>query len=256
MSYTPDRDLPTPERRLSTGGLSPVRVTEKCVVERAPSHHDPSVACYTAWMRQEILKVPAGWSASNFPIADTPSERSFQIYVTTAQAANLDYVQAPAREFQQELCKDHGVGGRDTTARIDVWAKLFAANTSEQARIDSCKAHILAEIAARETLGVNDFHVSAFRRYNQLERVLLIMDSPEEPWNQGEGGFLAVYWDRPSIHQEMPGETWIEDEGGLLSMFMNRDSSSRQMPERSGTRTERYTRAELGTLLEDLTNFF
>lgn len=255
MSHAPDRRQPTPERRLSTGGLPPICVTEQCVVERAPSHHDPSVPCYTAWMRQEILKVPAGWSASNFSIADTPSERSFQIYITTPQAANIDYVQALAREFQEELCKDHRVGGRDTTARIDVWAKLFAADTSEQTKIDSCKAHILAEIAARETSGANGFHVSAFCRYDRWERFLLIMDSPEESWNQGEGGFLAVYW-RPSIPREMPDEAWIEDEGGLLSMFSNRDSSSRQVPERPGTRTERYTREELGTLLEDSTNFF
>ncbi|KAJ4990211.1 hypothetical protein SVAN01_04302 [Stagonosporopsis vannaccii] len=256
MSHTPDRRQPTSERRLSTGGLPPIRVTEQCVVEGAPSHHDPSIVCYTAWMRQEILKVPVGWSASNFSIADTPSKRSFQIYVTTPQAANLHYVQALAREFQEELCKDHRVGGRDTTARIDVWAKPFAANTSEQTKINSCKAHSLAEIAARETLKVSSFYVSAFRRYNQWERFLLIMDSPEESWNQGEGGFLAVYWDCPSIPREMPDETWIEDEGGLLSMFSNRDSSSRQVPERPGTRTERYTREEMGTLLEDLTNFF
>lgn len=190
MSHAPDRRQPTPERRLSTGGLPPICITEQCVVERAPSHHDPSVPCYTAWMRQEILKAPAGWSASNFSIVDTPSERSFQIYITTPQAANIDYVQALAREFQEELCKDHRVGGRDTTARIDVWAKLFAADTSEQTKIDSCKAHILAEIAARETSGANGFHVSAFCRYDRWERFLLIMDSPEESWNQGEGASL------------------------------------------------------------------
>lgn len=207
-------------------------------------------------MRQEILKVPAGWSASHFPIADTPSKRSFQIYITTPQAANLDHVQALAREFQEELCKDHGVGGRDTTARIDVWAKLFAADTSEQTKINSCKAHVLAEIAARETLGVDSFHVSAFCRYDRWERFLLIMDSPEESWNQGEGGFLAVYWDHPLIPRETPDGTWIEDEGGLLGMFSHRESSSREVPERPGTRTERYTREELGTLLENLTNFF
>lgn len=207
-------------------------------------------------MRQEIEKVPAGWSAPDFSIADTPSKRSFQIYVTTPQAASLDHIQALAREFQEELCKDHKVGGRDTTARIDVWAKPLAADTSEQTKIDLCKTHILAEIAARETLGVNTFHVSALRRYNQWERFIIIVDSPEESWNQGEGGFLAVYWDRPSIPPEMSSETWIEDEGGLLSMFSSRDLSSRQVSERPGTRTERYTHEELGAFLGDLTNFF
>ncbi|KAJ8114684.1 hypothetical protein OPT61_g3502 [Boeremia exigua] len=256
MSHTPERRTPTPERRLSTGGLPPIRITEQCIVDRAPSHHDPRVTCHTAWNRQSILTVPSGWSASDFSIADTPSTRSFQIYVTTPQAADSEYVRALAREFQDELCRGHGVGGRDTSARVDVWAMPFADGVSEQTRIDACKKHILGEIAAREALGVSGFHVSAFCRYERWERFLLIVDEPEEAWDQGEGGFLAVYWDCPLIPREVPDEAWDEDEGGLLGVLANRDLSSRQLPERPGIRTERYTREQLGALLEDLTNYF
>lgn len=219
-----------PERRLSTGGLPPIRVREQCVVEKVPSHHDPSVPCYTAWMREEIVKVPEGWLASNFTIANERPQRSFQIYDTRPQAVNSIYLQTLAKEFQTELCKDHGVDGRDQTARIDVCAKPFAADVSEETKIDTCKAHILAEIAARETSGNNGFHISELCIRDRWKRFLLIMDQPEEPWNEDEAGFLAVYWDRHSSHQGMP-------EG----------------PE---TCTRHYTREELGTLLEDLTNFF
>jgi hypothetical protein len=173
-------------------------------------------------MREEIVKVPEGWSASDFTIANERPQRSFQIYNTTPQAANLDRLQALARELQTELCEDHGVGGRDQTARIDVWAMPFAANESEETRINTCKAHILAEITARKTSGDDSFHISEFSSHNQLKRFLLIMDQPEESWDQDKAGFLAVHWDHHSG------------------------------PE---TRTRRYTRKELGMLLEDLTNF-
>lgn len=212
-----------PERRPSTGGLPPIKVHEQCVVEQVPSYHDPSTPCYTAWIREEIVKVPEGWSASDFTIANERPQRSIQIYNTTPQAANPDRLQTLAWEFQTELCKDHGVGGRDQTARIDVWAKPFTAEDSEETKINTCKAHILAEITARETLGDDSFHISKFSSHDQWKRFLLIMDQPEESWDRDEAGFLAVYWDHHSG------------------------------PE---TRTRRCTRKELGTLLEHLTNFF
>lgn len=211
------------ERRLSTGGLPPIRVNEQCVVEKVPSYYDLSIPCYTAWIREEIVKVPEGWSASDFTIANERPQRSFQIYDTTPQAANLDHLQALAREFQIELCKDHGVGGRDQTARIDVWAKPFTANESEGTKVNACKAHILAEMIARETSGDDSFHISKLSSHNQWKRFLLITDQSEESWDRDEGGFLAVYWDHHSS---------------------------------SETRTRRCTRKELGMLLEDLTNFF
>lgn len=68
-------------------------------------------------------------------------------------------------------------------------------------------------------------------------------------------GFLAVYWNHPSIPQEMLDETWIEYKRELLGLFLNCNSISQQVSERPGTRMESYTREELGTLLENLTNF-
>jgi hypothetical protein len=174
-------------------------------------------------MREEIVKVPEGWSASDFTIASERPSRSFQIYNTTPQAASLDRLQALAKELQTELCKDHGVGGRDQTARVDVWAMPFPANASEETIINACKAHSLAESTARESAGDDGFHVSGFDGHGQWKRFLLIMDQPEESWDQNEEGFLAVYWEHHSG------------------------------PE---TRTRRCTRSELGVLLEDLTNFF
>jgi hypothetical protein len=184
-------------------------------------------------MRGETVKVPEGWSAFDFTIANERPQRSFQIYDTTPQAASLYHLQTLAEEFQTELRKDHGVGGRDQTARIDVWAKPFAADAPEETKIDTCKAHILAEIDAREASGDNGFHVSELCSHDRWKRFLLMIDLPEESWNEDEGGFLAVYWDRHLSYQEMP-----------------------ETPETRETRTRRFTREDLGTLLEDLTNFF
>lgn len=64
-------------------------------------------------MREKIVEVPERWSASNLTIANERLQRSFQIYNTAPQAANPDHLQTLAEEFQKELCKDHGVGGRD-----------------------------------------------------------------------------------------------------------------------------------------------
>lgn len=75
---------------------------------------------------------------------------------------------------------------------MDVWAKLFAADASEETKIDKCKAHVLAEIAARKILGGIGFHVSKLCSYDRWKRFLLIVDRPKEFWKEDEAGFLAV----------------------------------------------------------------
>lgn len=167
--------------------------------------------------------MPEGWSASDFTIANERPTRSFQIYNTTPLANDPERLQNLAREFQAVLREDHGVGGRDQTARVDVWGMPFKAGESEEAKVNSCVAHLLAEGAARESLGDDGFAISEFPGHHQWKRFLLIMDQPEESWEREGEGFLAVYWD--------------SDSG----------------PE---TRTRRCTRKELGVLLEDMTNFF
>ena len=225
----------SPERRLSTGGLPPIQVREECVVEEGPSYHDASVSCYTAWIREEIVKVPEGWCASDFAIANERPQRSFQIYDTTPRAAeDLERLENLAREFQIELGREHGVGGRDQTARIDVWGMPmpmpFAADEDgdggEERKIEVCKKHLLAEVAARERVGDEGFLVSEFEGCGEWRRFLLIMDRQGDFWDWDGGeerAFLAVYWG----YRE-----------GLE------------------TRTQRCSWKEAGVLLEDLTNFF
>ncbi|KAJ8118443.1 hypothetical protein OPT61_g584 [Boeremia exigua] len=224
-----------PERRLSTGGLPPVKVSRKHVVEKAPSHD--STPCFTAWLRDEIMEVPHGWSASEFTIADKRPQRSLQIYDTTPQAADAKHLQTLAKAFHEELCKDHGVGGRDKTARIDVWGLPLATDVSEEERIAKCKAHLLAEIAARENSGDDNCYISELSGHDQWSRSIIIIGRPEGSWDEDEGGFLAVYWDRHSQYQEMLVHAYGPDH---------------QQPD---VRVLRHTREELGTLLEDLTNF-
>ena len=215
----------TPERRLSTGGLPPIRVHSQCIVEKAPSHHSPSTPCYTAWIREEIMKVPDGWCASDFAIANERPQRSFQIYDTTPRAAeDLERLENLAREFQIELGREHGVGGRDQTVRVDVWGMPFAADEGgEERKIEVCKKHLLAEVAARERVGDEGFRVEEFEGCGEWRGFLLIMDQPEEAWDGDGAGFLAVYWG----YRE-----------GLE------------------TRKQRCNWKEVGVLLEDLTNFF
>jgi hypothetical protein len=225
-----------PGRRLSTGGLPPIKIREQYLVEEAASHD--STPCYTAWVREEIVQVPYGWSASDFDVANQHPQWSLQIYDTTPQAADPDRLKTLAETLHKETRKERGVGGRDQPDRIDVWGMPFAVDASDEERIAKCKAHILAEIAARETSAHNDFHVPELRSHHHWNRAILIIDQPEESWNQNEGGFLAVYWD---LHPS------------YLETLAQAHGESRQGPETSAFR---YTRDDLGQLLGRLRSFF
>jgi hypothetical protein len=225
-----------PERRLSIGGLPPIKIREHYLVEEVSSHDN--TPCYTAWVREEIVQVPQGWSASDFDIANERPQRSVQIYDTTPQAADLDHLKTLAKTFHKETRKERGAGGRDRPDRIDVWGMPFAADASEEERIAKCKAHILAEIAARETSGDKDFHVPELRSHYQWNRAILIIDQPRKSWNEDEGGFLAVYWDLHLSYLEILAQAYGEDY---------------EEPETSAFR---YTRDELGQLLGELRSFF
>jgi len=115
---------------------------------------------------------------------------------------------------------------------------LFAADASEEERIAKCKAHILANIAARETSGDDHFYVPELRSHDQWNRAILIINQPENSWNEDEGGFLAVYWDLDPGYLEILAQAYGEDY---------------QEPETSAFR---YTRDELGRLLGRLRSFF
>ncbi|KAF2445313.1 hypothetical protein P171DRAFT_432008 [Karstenula rhodostoma CBS 690.94] len=225
-----------PEIRLSTGGLPPIKIHEEYLVEEALSYD--STCCYTAWVREEIVQVPEGWSASDFNIANERPQWSIQIYDTTLQAADPGHLKTLAKTFHEETRTEREVGGRGQRDRIDVWGVPFAAGASVEERIAKCKAHMLAEITARETSGDDDFHVSELHGHYQWNRAILIIDRPERSWNEDEGGFLVVYWD---LHPS------------YLKMFTRAYAEDTQEPELSAIR---YTRNELGNLLGNLRSFF
>jgi hypothetical protein len=221
-----------PERRLSTGGLPPVQIREHYVVEEVPSHD--STPCYTAWVRQEIVKVPQGWSASDFgSIPNERPSRSFQVYDTRPQAVDPDHLKSLAETLHRET---HEELGEDN--RIDVWGMPFAVDTSEEEKIAKCKAHILAEIAARETAGDVSFQVPRLRGHYHWNRAILIIDQPEQSWNEDGGGFLAVYWDTHPEFQQRLEKVYGKEH---------------QEPETSASRS---TRDGLGNLLLNLWSFF
>ncbi|KAJ4308971.1 hypothetical protein N0V94_009138 [Neodidymelliopsis sp. IMI 364377] len=225
-----------PERRLSTGGLPPIKICEQYVIEEAPSHD--GTPCYTAWVREEIVQVPHGWSASDFDIANKRPQWSLQIYDTTSQAVNPDHLKSLVETFHKETRKEHGIIGRNQPTRIDIWGMPFTTDTIEEEKIAKCKAHILAEIAARETSGDDDFHVPELCSHHHWKRAILIVDQSEESWNEIEGGFLAVYWSPHPSYVEMLAQAYSE---------------GYREPETSAIR---YTRDELGQLLERLRSFF
>jgi hypothetical protein len=220
-----------PERRLSTGGLPPIKIREQYVVEQVLSHD--STPCYTAWVRQEIVQVPQGWSVSGFDIANQRPSWSFQIYDTMSQAADPDRLKSLAerlhRKTREELEGDH---------RIDVWGMPFAADVSEQERIAKCKAHILSEIVVRETAKDDNYQVPRLCSHYHWNRAILIIDQLEHSWNEDGGGFLVVYWDSQPKFQEMLKEAYGEEH---------------QEPEMSASRS---TLDELGNLLANLRSFF
>lgn len=225
-----------PERRLSTGGLPPIKLREHYVVEKASSHD--STPCYTAWVRDEIVQVPRGWSASDFTIQDEHPQMSIQIYDTRPQAANPEHLKTLAETFHKETREEREAGGREQPDRIDAWGMPFAAEASEKEKIDKCKSHNMAEIAAKEASGDGNFHIPALRGHYQWRRAILIIDRPKEAWNEGEGGFLVVYWDIHPDYLDMLAEEYGEDY---------------QEPE---TSVIRFTRDEMGPLLMNLRSYF
>lgn len=225
-----------PERRPSTGGLPPIKIREQYVVEEISC--SDNTPCYTAWVRKEMVQVPQGWSASDFHIASERPQLSFQIYDTTPQAVDRGHLKRLAETLHKETREERGFGGRDQSDRIDVWGMPFAADVSEEEKIAKCKAHILAQIAARETFENDGFRVPELQGHYHWKRVILIIDQPEESWNEDKGGFLAVYWDLYPSYLEMLAQAHGEG-------YSEPDTSA-----------FRYTRDELGQELGSLRSFF
>jgi hypothetical protein len=219
----------TPTRRLSTGGLPPIKIREQYVIEEAPSHDN--ICCFTAWIRKEIVKIPEGWSHSDYPDYGNRTEWSIQIYDTTPQSDNPNHLKALAETLHRETREEREGHGRGEPDRIDVWGMPLAVDISDEGRIAKCKSHHLAEIASRKALNIVDFHIPVRPNW-MYERAIIIIDRPEALWDKDEGGFLAVYWDMiPSVREQFRAE-YGEDH------------------RKFEVKVSRYTRAELGEALK------
>ncbi|PVH98060.1 hypothetical protein DM02DRAFT_61357 [Periconia macrospinosa] len=188
------------ERRLSTGGKPPVRIRQRYMVERVPSHD--STPCFTAWPCNEILQIPQGWSASDFTTDNERPQRSIQIYDTTPGADNLDHLKHLVETLHSETDEERQVQDRGRPNRLDLWGMPLPSDTNTQTRIEKCIAHMSAEIAWRNTVENFEFEISPICSRDKWGRALLIIDRPEERWSQDDGGFVAVFWDA--------NETWSE----------------------------------------------
>lgn len=224
------------ERSPSTGGLPPVKIREQYIVEQVPSHD--STPCYTAWVRKEIVQVPQGWTTSDFNITNERPQWSVQIYDTTPQSADTNHLKTLAETLHEETREERDSDGRGQPDRIDVWGMPFSADAPEEDRIAKCKAHILAQIATRETSRDGEFHVPELRSHDLWKRAIIIIDQPKESWNENEGGFLAVYWEHHPSYLKMLAQAYGED---------HREPDTRAL---------RYTRDELGQVLGGLTISF
>lgn len=221
-----------PTRRPSTGGLPPVKTREQYAVEEAPSQN--STPCFTAWVREEIVEIPAGWSASDFEIFDKRPEWSLQIYDTTPQSDNPEHLKALAEALHRETREEREVNGRAKPDRIDVWGMPLSTDASDEERMAKCKAHVLAEISWRDATGSTEFHIPRLNVREKWQRGIIIIDRPEGLWDEDEGGFLAVYWD---IHPK------------YIELLAREYGEGHKEPE---TSMIRYTRAELGQVLANL----
>ncbi|KAF6809528.1 hypothetical protein CPLU01_15484 [Colletotrichum plurivorum] len=216
-----------PARRPSTGGLPPIRIKTRLVVEDAPSHDE--TPCVTVWEHVEIDAVPRGWSLSDFPERGRRPQWALQFYDTTPGSDDPDRLRALAERLFNDTREAREVGGRAEPDRIDVWGLPLADGTADAERVARCRAHATEAMVFRNSGQVRGFRIPEFGTWINWRRAIIIVDRPEALWDEGEGGFLEAYWDlQPleSIRQEygedyVPAEervvraTW-EELGGVL----------------------------------------
>ncbi|KAK7989990.1 hypothetical protein PG989_010305 [Apiospora arundinis] len=195
----------TPPRRLSTGGQPPTRIFEHYVVEQVPSRDDRT-PCFTAWLREEIADgCRTTWNDEPIRVADTRPKFSIQVYETTPLPPSSQgngscngveqHLKALAQALHAETREERdGPPGGDRD-RIDVWSLPLPADLSDEEKLATCKAHLLAEIAARDAGDITGFPIERVHDYHKWGRALYIIDRPPALWNEGEGGILELLWD-------------------------------------------------------------
>ncbi|KAI1365679.1 hypothetical protein F5Y08DRAFT_303377 [Xylaria arbuscula] len=231
-----------PTRRLSTGGKPPIKVRFHYVVEEAPSH-DVQTPCMTAWEKEEIVAYPKGWPEWDYEVGDTRPMWSIQVYDTTPHSDNREHLGALVEMLHRDTKEVRYASGRDERDRVDVWGMPLPIDMPDEERVARCKAHMQAEIVARECAPAGtayDFHIPQLSTINMWKRGLVIIDRQQEQWNDGEGGFLVVKW---GVHP-----SYIE--------MMNREISLPGDPPYTGPESEmhfwRETQTDLGSSLMDL----
>ncbi|KAK8132254.1 hypothetical protein PG999_000427 [Apiospora kogelbergensis] len=190
----------TPPRRLSTGGQPPIKFLLHYVVEQVPSRNGRT-PCFTAWLREELASGQiTTWNDEPIRVEDTRPEFAIQVYDTTTppsqdSGGDVDQrLQALAKALHAETRGEReGPPGRDRD-RIDVWGLPLSADLSDEERIATCKAHLLAEIAARDG-GETEFPIERIGNSFTFGRALYIIDRPPSRWDEGEGGILELLWD-------------------------------------------------------------
>ncbi|KAI9149623.1 hypothetical protein HJFPF1_11678 [Paramyrothecium foliicola] len=187
-----ESNMPIPTRRPSTGGLPPIKCRAHYVVEEAPSHDN--TPCFTAWMRDEIVNVPQGWSTSDFSIRDRPPPWSIQIYDTTPHADNPSHLKDLAESIHRETREQREAYCRGLPDRIDVFGLPLAANRSDEEIIETCKTHASAEITSRNSENA-EYRIPPLKVNWQWHWAIIIIDRPQRLWDEDEGGFLVIHWD-------------------------------------------------------------
>ncbi|KAF2644054.1 hypothetical protein P280DRAFT_537718 [Massarina eburnea CBS 473.64] len=133
-------------RRPLTGGLPLTKFRHHYIVEEAPSHD--STLCFTACIREDVVKIPEGWS-SDFIIPNRRPQWSIQIYDTTPQSGNPEHLITLAEMLHSETREDREAWGRGEPDSVDIWGMPLTTDASDEERIAKCKAHVLAEITSR-----------------------------------------------------------------------------------------------------------
>lgn len=217
----------TPTRRVSTGGKAPRKALLRYVIEEVPGHDN--TPCFTAWQRAERLPIPEEYarspldSDSDDDTGHTRPQVSLQIYDTTPLSDNPDHLKTLVERVHKETFRARWRIGFEFHDRIDLWGMPLAADASTDERITKCREHACAEIASRERAD-DVFHISRlinhvdWPRSEGWHRAIIIIDRPQELWNENEGGFLVVYWDLSDEHSattlgEFEGLQSGQDEG-------------------------------------------
>ncbi|KAI2606212.1 uncharacterized protein GGS25DRAFT_500149 [Hypoxylon fragiforme] len=201
-------------------------ITPGTIVERAPNH-DPNNYCFTAWEYLEPAEDDTdddtddgtnhGATPKN-PI--TRHKWSIQIYVTIPEASNEEYLRALVRKIHDETLQIRGGSGRHAPDRMDMYGLPLPPGTSEEETVAQCVSHQKHEIAARNATGRSDFFIPPTfdNTYNNL---ILIVDQPEEKWNEGEGGFLVVQFDKlPQYKSDQSDPSWMRVDWDYLGQAL------------------------------------